>query len=273
MPPVYQFSSFSLDPKRDAGLISEQLAPEVSFEDKRTVCKRAWLTLGLESAPVLLALVEGVGGGITGQIAAQLAIDAIVDRALEVVEESPAGEEETLVSRVIREAFKKANQEVYRYAHKMQAGGRVAADGFVAAFDGTHFSVARVGPFEGFVSRSGEVVELYERKSSSASAGTLDRFIGANAQILVDVATLNLRDGDMVILTTFPGDAGVTAVVEEVLSASDNLESAAAELVFGILGLSVGLKANPVYQLERDLTAVLLHVGRPVISLKKVVVE
>ena len=132
---------------------------------------------------------------------------------------------------IVRGAFRFANEEVYRYAHEMGAGSKLAAQGIVSVFDGRSICIGRVGNHESFLWRRGSILQVFEpEKRSTESAGHLERFIGANAQILVDLATISVEDGDVLVVSSFNPSEQTSKDAEAMLSTSGSLDFAAKQL-------------------------------------------
>lgn len=235
------------------------------------------LSLDLQKAPLLVSVVEGSRGSITSQIAVQLSAKAILNRALDFYAAYATGEvrlEGPLATAVVREAFKQANHEVYTYAHRMGASGRVAATGFVAVYDGSRISVARVGRALSYILRDGELVSLYRDEAVDAleqTPGVLERFIGANAQILVDLASVEVRKGDVILLANVPGGAEFAQRAQAEFARDDSLESAVHSLGYDIAGAALKPSPDGMLQIDRTILVVAFRVGGPLIRLTQVI--
>lgn len=206
-------------------------------------------------------IFEGVRGTITSQIAVKMAFDAALERSLDPTLGKTTS---PLASAVVREAFKEANARVYQYGHRMGAGGTMAASGVLAALADGRFTVGRVGSYEGFLFRAGAITPLFEPAEAQPrpTAGVLTRFIGANAQILVDLASLEVRDEDIIVFTTATLDSAALRICEELLGSSLPLASKGTRL---LRDLQVKQDA------ARPQILALLQVGRPTIVLREVI--
>ncbi len=216
-----------------------------------------------EPPPLFFAALYGTRQNISSQIAVQMSIDAFVERAQETAA-SPPDSSLPLASVIVREAFKEANTRVYQYAHRMGAGGTMGAVGAAACYHSGRFTMARVGPFAGYFLRKKETTLLFEQSEKQSAAGTLTRFIGANAQILVDMATLEISPGDLLAFTSLPD---VSTAVAARLSAggvalSDRAHSAVQD----------ALSADPELS-DRPVILSLLELLRPTIVLRQVFEE
>lgn len=169
----------------------------------------ALFSLGTRPSPVFFSALEGVSTNIRSQIAVKMALDAMISEAPARFE---AGErpDQSLALEIVRDVFREANSKVYEYSHRMGSGGQISAKGIVAVFDGNRVSIGQAGDYESYLWRGGKIVPFYERKDNVtlARGGVLERFIGANTKILVDLATVAVRKGDIIVITTTsPTDA------------------------------------------------------------------
>ncbi len=229
------------------------------------------------SARVLIvSALEGIRGSITSQIAVQLSNTALEETAIEVCENAASGEHDhPLATEIVRRSLKRANEEVYRYATKMQAGGKIAARGFLAAYDGGRLTAACVGAFESFLLRDGKLSSLFDIKQSpNEKAGVLERFIGANDQLLVDLATVRVQENDVFILTSFaPGDE-LTEVVKDILSQNaEELSSVSEAIVKKGAFLSAIREESGKSSVEKNAFVAIVRVGKLAIPLTEMLVD
>lgn len=150
------------------------------------------LTLGLTPGPLLISALECTKESLTSRIAVRIGTDALVEKSADEVTSN--------ATTIVRQALKEANSRVYEYSHRMGAGGKMGASGLVAVFDGSSFTVGKVGAYLGYAWRSNEFVSLFKDERSEQS-GVLDRFLGANVQVLVDLATVPTQPGDICLIT------------------------------------------------------------------------
>ena len=153
-------------------------------------------SIGLEMGPVLFGSVRGTQRNVTGQIASKFSLESFFHAAFE----SKQIDSEIIV----QNGLKEANQRVYEYSAKMLSASRVTNTGLFSVFDGKNITAARTGDEDGFLWREGELTPLFRREGELARAQRLERFIGANKQLLADISTLEVRQGDVVWLTNFP---------------------------------------------------------------------
>jgi serine/threonine protein phosphatase PrpC len=153
-------------------------------------------SIGLSMGPLLFGSVRGTQKNVTGQIAAKFSLESFFHSAFS----SSKIDSETIV----QNGLKEANHRVYEYSAKMLSASRVTNTGLFSVFDGENITAARTGDEDGFLWRSGELTPLFKREGELGRAQRLERFIGANKQLLADISTLEVRKGDVIWLTNFP---------------------------------------------------------------------
>lgn len=227
------------------------------------------------NAPLLIAAVEGLRGSIRGQIAVKLSLDTIVRTALSMVPPTPGTKYQGPKGQEIAQAaFKEANQAVYDYSHSMRSGGQIGASGFVAVFDGDKLCMAKVGLSEGYLYRAGKLLPLHQTPPEEVGrGGALQRFIGANAQVLVDFASVAVKDKDLIIiLTNVPPKErleSVTKALERSLKEVSPLE----ELSRNLSDCVYSEKLTGSAFADRNFGVFALQVGQPTIKLREVLEE
>ncbi|MFN8389635.1 MAG: PP2C family serine/threonine-protein phosphatase [Bdellovibrionota bacterium] len=237
---------------------------EPSAKGSAALCSTTCRLLGAEGSPLFCSVFEGLRGSITSQIAVKMSSDAAIARATEIA--STHTTEDGAATEVVRESFKSANSEVYQYGHRMGAGGKMGATGLIAGVAGAKLAVGRVGAYEGFLCRDRSIVPIFEPHAAAKpehAPGMLARFIGANAQILVDLAAVKLKDNDLIVLTTLQDNPQVRAAVEAAAEEKVPLEERARMIARAAV--------NAGYGAEREMVVVAIRVGRPTIMLREVV--
>lgn len=168
-------------------------------------------------APLFFAFIEGTKLSVTSQIAVKMSLDAMCSSAMD----APA---EARSSHLIQSGFRSANKSVYGYGAKMLSAARIAATGFCGCFDGERFCLGRAGDYEGYLVRSGRVNRVYQPGSADekalAAGQALGRIIGANKQIAVDLASVKVEQGDLLVVTSIPDAPWITAVLQQRLPRS-----------------------------------------------------
>ena len=216
------------------------------------------MTVGLMRDSALVGcIVEGATHSISGQIATTLTVDSVV-RCLSPDPGTPQD-----AGQLIRDSFREANQVVYDYAHRMRAGAVLGASLLLWGIQGGKMVVGRSGRGEVFLLRAGAVTPLFEASvplESGRTEGVLERFIGANAKVLVDLATTSIFEGDELLFLSAPptrsgGIADYRELVNRILcepqSAADRLATILSGLGDSHAGMIVGYGSHAIELRER----------------------
>ena len=183
--------------------------------------------------PVLCGVLEGVHASLGSHIAVKMARDALVEEALAAAERPP--EAGGIALEVVRSVFREVNAKVYDYGHRMAAGGQVSAKALIASCDGQRVSIGQAGEYESFLRRGEKLMPFFDRSGAAEvkqqRGGVLERFIGANSKILVDLASVAVREGDLIIVTSLAPDTGAQQVIEKALRQTSSAGEAALEIV------------------------------------------
>ena len=162
---------------------------------------------------------------ITGQIALKMSLDTMLSTILELEQRTSE------LELIVKEALKKANSEVYGYAHRMGAGGAMGARALIFGCCRNHFFAARAGASEGYLFRAGQLLPLFDslvEKESGAellSRGQLSRFVGANSQVLVDLAETDLLVDDILFFASEPlTPEGMRVCQSALLASAERIE-------------------------------------------------
>ena len=118
----------------DCERIARQLKT-VGASDNRPAWGWKSFSIAESGGPIIVAVIEGSAGSITGQIAVKMALDAIVENSQIFCERK----EKAAV--IAQSLFKAANQALYDYGCRMFGGGKVTASGLVGVYDGQKMSV------------------------------------------------------------------------------------------------------------------------------------
>ncbi len=163
----------------------------------------------------LLVVCDGMGGHAAGEVASRLGVEAILHQFKHSTENNPAV--------LLEQAFGVANQQIY-----MQGRGTMGTTG-VAAFLVDHMLyVANVGDSRAYLIRAGQIQQISQDHSfvaeqvmaglltaaearSSVHRNMITRALGHQHEVQVDLFSLPLQAGDMVLLST----DGLHGVVEE----------------------------------------------------------
>jgi hypothetical protein len=244
----------------DSRPVSQSVSCSIASGDSAPPVSNAALLFG--------SLFEGSCSGIGSQIAVKMSHDAALNAAL-----TESASAQSRASTVAKAAFREANQEVYSYAHRMGMGGRIETSGLVYCLDTSEFCAVKVGPYAAYLWRAGEAAQLFEDKRPTATeeAGAIRRFIGANAQVLADVCTITLRDGDTLVICSVPPSRSLQAAVSQTFSHPVPVTSAAASLLRDCVWH--GSRVSSHSELDRNLRVWVLRLGRPIIALISAVKE
>ncbi len=269
-PIPYQFALAEAEGPED--FLSECNAREVA-SDARPYWKRSAYSLNCDDHPFVLCCLEGARGSLTSQIAAQMSASSALAGVLSSLEAAPTEDDVPRATAIVRRGIKSANADVYSYAHKMGAGGKVGATGFLSCFAGSRCSIARVGSYGVYACREGRVLELFEAgpaRSESGQDGVLQRFIGANAQVLVDLISLELASEDAILFTSQPAEALPFDEIASILSSRQSLQEQVKQVqaIQRSQALSPDKEGNT--RIARNSFTGLLRVGAPVITLTEV---
>ncbi len=187
--------------------------------------------------PGVLAVADGMGGALAGEVAAQVAVEAVAGLAAPVTAED------------VRHALQAANRAIRRMASEDPDKAGMGTTLTAAMLTEGRLDVVHVGDSRAYLWRDGElrqltedhsvVAELVRRGSLSAEdaehhphRNVITRALGAEAEVVTDTVSEPLRDGDVVLLCS----DGLSSYVAQrdiagVLAAAGTLREAAAALV------------------------------------------
>jgi len=189
------------------------------------------------AAAHLVAVADGMGGALAGEVASQMAVEAI-----EAVR--PPADPQT-----IRMALENANRAIRRMAAQDPSKAGMGTTMTAATLDGDGVSIVHVGDSRAYLWRGGElqrltddhsvVAELVRRGSLSPEEAenhphrnVITRALGAEPDVKVDTYAHALEDGDVLLLCS---DGLYTEVpdpdVAQVLAGTPDLATAADALV------------------------------------------
>ena len=189
------------------------------------------------ATPGLLAVADGMGGAKAGEVAAQVAVNAV--SALT----DGAGAEE------VRSALERANAAIRRMAREDPDKSGMGTTMTAAMLRDGHLDVVHVGDSRAYLWRGSTltqvtedhsvVAELVRRGSITAEEAeihphrnVITRALGAEAQVTADLMTADLQDGDVVLVCSDGLSSYVPeAAIAEVLASSETLAEAARGLV------------------------------------------
>jgi len=195
---------------------------------------------------MLLAVADGMGGALAGEVASRMAVEALAETAgdLRDLEDEDAARDKIL------EAIARANEAIYEAsaANPQQRGmgttltAALIRDGRILFF--------QVGDSKGFIGRQGQLHQMTKDQSligkliedkviSAEDAEQLEggrniilQALGAEPSVKVDVSTSTLREGDKLLLCTDGLHGCVKArELEELVGSSEDAGKLAEDLV------------------------------------------
>lgn len=191
----------------------------------------------------LCVVADGMGGHTAGQVASQLAAEA-VHQAIQMLDEGPATPSEKL-----RYAVSAANRAVHGTARQRPECAGMGTTLVALLFEGQRAALAHVGDSRAYLLRGDRirqltddhsiVGELLRRREISEDAArehphrhVLTRAVGVRAAVEPDLAELTPTPGDVFVLCS----DGLTSHVEDheiakVIGEEDDLQEASQRLV------------------------------------------
>ena len=186
------------------------------------------------------AVCDGMGGHASGNVASQLAVEAISE-SLHATSPSAAGEE-PLVSAILQ-----ANTRIHTHAQRNEECRGMGTTVVAARRQGNLLHLAHVGDSRIYLARGGELTQvtrdhsltnLYvdnpelEEKLGPADSNVIVRALGLYEYVEVDAQTMDIQPGDVVLLCC----DGLTDMVPDptiaqVLQGAAPLEQRAGRLV------------------------------------------
>jgi protein phosphatase len=185
----------------------------------------------------LLAVADGMGGAKAGEVAAQIAIDAVANTARPP---SVTG---------LREGLVAANDEIRQTAGEDPSRTGMGTTVTAALFDGDTATLMHVGDSRGYLIHDGRIRQLTDDHSVVAemvrqgqlaadaakrhpSRNIITRALGAEPAVEIDELRVELADGDIVLLCS----DGLSSLVDdediqELVVSARSLEDAARDLV------------------------------------------
>ncbi len=188
------------------------------------------LSVGPRRFPVVISVMQPARAGIGSQIALKMSIDASVEEPIRALLNDQIGD----AMELLRLSFRESNKRVYEYAHRMGQGGNIAATGLMVVYDGHKVAVGCVGSFAAYLIRGERVLNFFHDQlpasGPASDAGVLGRFIGANAKILVDLASTEVQEGDLIVVASISPEPWVHELVDSSVASSTTAASAPSEV-------------------------------------------
>jgi protein phosphatase len=244
-PPDIQIEVFG---KTDVGLIREHNEDNLLVADLGGGFKESQLdaptTLKLGDHGALFLVCDGMGGAAAGEVASQMAVDAIFD-VLAAAEPQPRDG----FARALRRAVETANERIFQQSRDNQSERGMGTTCTAAALNGDTLVVAQIGDSRCYVFRNGQLGQVTRDQSLAwqlIEAGAMTpedakafehaniilQALGVQERVDVVLSQVLLRKGDVVVLCS-DGLHGpvVDQEIQEVLAAETDLKGAAEGLL------------------------------------------
>ncbi|MEP6653989.1 MAG: Stp1/IreP family PP2C-type Ser/Thr phosphatase [Myxococcales bacterium] len=244
-PPEIQIEVFG---KTDVGLIREHNEDNLLVADLAGGFKESELeapaTLKLTERGALFLVCDGMGGAAAGEVASQMAVDAIFD-VLASTEPQPRA----AFARSLRRAVETANDRIFQQSRDNQNERGMGTTCTAAALNDDTLVVAQIGDSRCYVFRNGQLGQVTKDQSLAwqlIEAGAMTpedakafehaniilQALGVQDRVDVVLSQITLRRGDIVVLCS-DGLHGpvVDQEIQEVLAAEKDLKAAAEGLL------------------------------------------
>jgi len=165
---------------------------------------------------VLLAVADGMGGALAGEVASKMAIEALSEAAAALREE----EDEERARNTVLEAIRQANENIYEASASNPQQRGMGTTLTAALLRDGRIEFYQVGDSKGFIGREGQLHQMTEDQSligklihdkviTPEDAEQLEggrniilQALGAEPTVKIDVSTSTLQEGDYVLLCT-----------------------------------------------------------------------
>lgn len=208
--------------------------------------------IGYEQNLGIAVLADGMGGHQAGEVAAQMAVESILDKLQALAElNSSSPVNESRILDFVSKSISESNTEIFEASHADEAHKGMGTTIVATVVDGTHIYAAHVGDSRLYlyreqvlrrVTKDHSLVQSLidkgfytEREASNASIGNVvTRSLGNKAEVEVDTRRIEMEAADVFLLcsdglTDMVSDWQIAEVINE--NAMD-MEQTANELVF-----------------------------------------
>lgn len=162
----------------------------------------------IDRAVGLLAVADGVGGQASGEVASNMALDALREylKRAEADQKQPDNYTNSYSkdTYILGEAVKHANTILFEAAQRTPQWRKMGTTIAAALLRGNKLSIAHVGDSRIYLARAHHIEQLTD-DHSLAQPGmkhVLTKALGINAEVAVDLGELTLSEGDAVVLCT-----------------------------------------------------------------------
>ncbi len=229
--------------KTDVGLIREHNEDNLLIADlgggfkESSLDRPEKLTLGPRGA--LFLVCDGMGGAAAGEVASQMAVDAVFDSLCAA---EPQAHEP--FARSLRHAIEVANDRIFQQSRDNQSERGMGTTCTAAALVDEHLIVAQIGDSRCYVFRNGTLGQVTKDQSLAwqlieAGAMTAEdakafehaniilQALGVQDRIDVVMSQVNLKKGDVVVLCSDGLHGPVTdQEIRDILAAETDLKKA-----------------------------------------------
>jgi protein phosphatase len=164
----------------------------------------------------LFMVADGMGGAAAGELASQMAADAIFEYMTTVWTNDPEPSTERFAMRM-REAVEHANTQLYAYAAEHTEVRGMGTTVTAAGVFGTELFLAQIGDSRGYLIRAGQAIQLTrdqslmqrlvdagemteEEAERSERRNIILQALGPDPRVKVDLSWQELRRGDTLVL-------------------------------------------------------------------------
>ena len=169
--------------------------------------------LAFSSPGLLLAVADGMGGHIAGEVASRMCVETLAKEM--TARFSPAGAAAPDLSLALREAVEAAHRGVYTHSQQQAEGSTMGTTLTAALLNGIRATVAQVGDSRAYLFRGGSLILLTQDQTignllrsrgddsarvSSQIQEMLTQAVGAQVDIEVIMSAIDLELGDLLLL-------------------------------------------------------------------------
>lgn len=148
---------------------------------------------------MVIASASAVKDGIGSQVACKLSLEQFAEGVLQFfTAEDYDGKEVSLEA--LESAFRLANNSVYRFGHKLAAGGKMAASLIGLVIQDEIVAAGRVGAWSAYLYRSGQLFPFFEDQETARSKKEVDGYVGVNSLISVELASVPIQAEDILVI-------------------------------------------------------------------------
>ena len=202
--------------KTDVGLVREHNEDNFLVADlsrKNRSIKPEVRTHQLGHRGSLFVVCDGMGGAAAGEVASQIGVDSIY----EVMQEADPAVDDFVLARRLDGAVCEAGRRIFEAANKNKGQRGMGTTVTAAALRDSRLIIGQVGDSRAYIARRGELVQVTKDQSlvqqlidakqlTQEEAKTFDRnniilqALGTTSEVHVDVTSVNLRRGDVLIM-------------------------------------------------------------------------